>query len=52
MQEDVSSLLVHFVWFGATKICFSLNYANRKTLAIHVYPNGKVSVDAPLLADK
>ncbi|SJM96243.1 conserved hypothetical protein [Crenothrix polyspora] len=51
MQEDVSSLLVHFVWFGATKICFSLNYANRKTLAIHVYPNGKVSVDAPLLAD-
>ena len=45
------SLPSHSVLFGETEISFSLNYADRKTLAIHVYPDGKVSVDAPLSAD-
>ncbi len=41
----------HSVQFGETEISFSLSYADRKTLAIHVHPDGKVSVDAPLSAD-
>ncbi|MDP1772610.1 MAG: SprT family zinc-dependent metalloprotease [Methylobacter sp.] len=41
----------HSVLFGETEISFSLNYVDRKTLAIHVYPDGKVSVDAPLSTD-
>ena len=41
----------HSVLFGEIEIRFSLNYADRKTLAIHVYPDGHVSVDAPLSAD-
>jgi predicted metal-dependent hydrolase len=41
----------HSVLFGEKEIRFSLNYVDRKTLAIHVYPDGKVSVDVPLSAD-
>lgn len=41
----------HSVLFGDTEISFSLNYVDRKTLAIHVYPDGKVGVDAPMLTD-
>ena len=41
----------HSVLFGEKEIRFSLNYVDRKTLAIHVYPDGRVSVDAPLSAD-
>lgn len=51
MQMNTLPPLAHSVQFGETEICFSLNYADRKTLAIHVYPDGKVSVDAPLSAD-
>ncbi|MDP1771241.1 MAG: SprT family zinc-dependent metalloprotease [Methylobacter sp.] len=41
----------HTLQFGETEIRFSLNYADRKTLAIHVYPDGQVGVDAPLSTD-
>ena len=41
----------HSVLFGDTEISFSLNYVDRKTLAIHVYPDGHVGVDAPLTTD-
>jgi predicted metal-dependent hydrolase len=41
----------HSVLFGDTEINFSLNYVDRKTLAIHVYPDGQVGVDAPLATD-
>lgn len=39
------------VLYGETEIRFSLHYIDRKTLAIHVHPDGTVSVDAPLSAD-
>ncbi|MGZ3951207.1 MAG: M48 family metallopeptidase [Flavisolibacter sp.] len=45
------SLRSHSILFGDTEINFSLNYVDRKTLAIHVDPDGYVSVDAPLSAD-
>ena len=51
MQMNTLLPPVHSVLFGETEISFSLNYADRKTLAIHVYPDGKVSVDAPLSTD-
>ncbi len=35
------------VLFGQTEICYGVNYCDRKTLAIHVYPDGQVIVDAP-----
>ena len=41
----------HSVLFGETEISFSLSYVDRKTLAIHVYPDGKVGVDAPFSTD-
>jgi len=33
--------------FGETKICYRVNFCDRKTLAIHVYPDGQVVVDSP-----
>lgn len=39
------------VFFGQTEICYSVNYCDRKTLAIHVFPDGQVFIDAPMLAD-
>ena len=38
------------VFFGQTEIDYSVNFCERKTLAIHVYPDGNVIVDAPILA--
>ncbi len=38
------------VFFGQTEICYGVNYCDRKTLAIHVYPDGQVIVDAPMTA--
>ena len=38
----------HIVSFGETKIHFSLKCSKRKTLVIRVYPDGCVSVGAPL----
>jgi len=35
------------VFFGQTEICYGVNFCDRKTLAIHVYPDGQVIVDAP-----
>jgi predicted metal-dependent hydrolase len=35
------------VLYGNTHIGFQLNYTSRKTLAIHVYPDTSVVVDAP-----
>jgi len=37
----------HRVQFGTTAITFDLLYSQRKTLAIHVYPDCTVTVDAP-----
>lgn len=51
MQMNSLRPPAHSVLFGDTKISFSLNYVNRKTLAIHVYPDGHVGVDAPLTTD-
>lgn len=36
------------ILFGQTEVCYGVNYCDRKTLAIHVYPDGQVIVDAPL----
>lgn len=36
------------VQFGATAIEFELTYSARKTLALHVFPDGSVIVDAPV----
>ncbi len=36
------------VQYGTTTIHYELIYARRKTLAIHVYPDGHVEVKAPL----
>jgi predicted metal-dependent hydrolase len=38
------------VLFGQTVIAYSVNACDRKTLAIHVYPDGQVVVDAPMTA--
>lgn len=38
------------VSFGQTEIFYLVNYCERKTLAIHVYPDGQVIVDAPIAA--
>lgn len=40
------------VQFGETLIEYRLQRGERKTLAIHVYPNGSVVVDAPLTANE
>lgn len=37
----------HSVEYGRSEIAFRLNFKNRKTLAIHVYPDCSVVVDAP-----
>jgi len=47
---DPMRTATHSVLFGETEIWFSLNYVDRKTLAIHVYPDGNVGVDAPMMA--
>ena len=47
MQTNTLLPPAHSVLFGETEISFSLSYVDRKTLAIHVYPDGKVGVDAP-----
>jgi len=36
------------VQFGTTQITYELTFSERKTLAIHVYPDGSVVVDAPV----
>lgn len=38
------------VLFGQTEITYCVNASDRKTLAIHVYPDGQVVVDAPITA--
>ena len=38
----------HSIAYGTTTIHYELIYAKRKTLAIHVYPDGHVEVKAPL----
>ena len=45
MKENKQS-----VFFGQTEIIYSVNYCDRKTLAIHVYPDGQVIIDAPISA--
>ncbi len=37
----------HRVQYGTTPIDYELTFSERKTLAIHVYPDGSVLVDAP-----
>lgn len=36
------------VQYGTTAIHYELVYSERKTLAIHVYPDGSIEVDAPV----
>ena len=36
------------VQYGSTSIEFELTYSGRKTLAVHVFPDGSVIVDAPM----
>jgi len=36
------------VLFGQTEISYRVNACDRRTLAIHVYPDGQVVVDAPM----
>lgn len=38
----------HRIQFGTSTIEYELIYSQRKTLALHVYPDGSVVVDAPL----
>ncbi len=38
----------HSVQYGTTTIDYELTFSERKTLAIHVYPDGSVIVDAPM----
>jgi len=38
------------ILFGQTEIIYCVNSCDRKTLAIHVYPDGQVVVDAPMTA--
>ena len=40
------------VFFGQTEIIYVVNFCERKTLAIHVYPDGNVIVDAPTAASE
>jgi predicted metal-dependent hydrolase len=37
----------HVISYGNTEIAYDLSFSRRKTLAIHVYPDGRVSVRAP-----
>lgn len=41
----------HSIPFGTTQIAYELTFSERKTLAIHVYPDGSVVVDAPVGSD-
>lgn len=55
MQSDgiVSRMTAQFkqaILFGHTEISYGINFCQRKTLAIHVYPDGQVMVDAPMTA--
>ncbi len=36
------------VFFGQTEIIYAVNFCERKILAIHVYHDGNVIVDAPI----
>lgn len=47
-EERNPSQIKQSVLFGQTEITYSVNYCDRKTLAIHVYPDGQVIVDAPI----
>jgi predicted metal-dependent hydrolase len=38
----------HSLKYGTTTIAYTLTYAERETLAIHVHPDNQVTVDAPL----
>lgn len=38
------------IQYGLSTITYTVSKVDRKTLAIHVYPDGSVSVDAPLTA--
>ena len=48
---NLSSNNQQSVLFGQTKINYSINHCERKTLAIHVFPDGQVFIDAPISAD-
>jgi len=37
----------HAVQYGTSTLTFELVYSSRKTLAVHVYPDGSIVVDAP-----
>jgi predicted metal-dependent hydrolase len=41
----------HSLEFGTTTIAYTLTYAERESLAIHVHPNTQVTVEAPLDSD-
>ncbi len=43
MQREV----LHSIAYGTTQITYDVAFSRRKTLAIHVYPDGRVSVRSP-----
>ena len=47
MDNNLLLAKTHSVPYGKTDITFSLSFSDRKTLAIHVYPNKSVVVEAP-----
>ncbi len=51
-QVSLSDLEKQSVLFGQTEITYTVNSSDRQTLAIHVYPDGDVVVDAPLAASQ
>lgn len=40
------------ITYGLSTISYTVSHVDRNTLAIHIYPDGSVSVDAPLDASK
>ncbi len=48
MSEVLLNERKQSVLFGQAEITYVVNWSDRKTLAIHVYPDGEVVVDAPI----
>jgi predicted metal-dependent hydrolase len=50
LGNAASSAMVYEVPYGSSTIEYTLNRKSRRTLALHVHPNGSVEIDAPLEA--
>ena len=51
-QVSLNDLEKQSVLYGQTEISYTVNSSDRKTLAIHVSPDGEIVVDAPLAASQ